>query len=79
MEVFYKVKVIKVTKGIRETTSWEKLLDDKNPKLLANPEEPQYGSVKVVKAFTDEESIFEQRLSEVDLQRVIRACNKDVF
>jgi hypothetical protein len=77
-EKFYKVVVTKVTKGIKEQRSWEKIYDDKHPKVLANPETSQYAYVDVVKPFSDTETLLEQKLDDVDLNKILRALNKDL-
>lgn len=74
----FKVEVTRITKGIKEQQKYEKLYDDKHPKILANPDESQYGYVTKVLPFEDKEVIFSELVSEIDLNRIIRAVNKDI-
>lgn len=74
-EISYKIVVSKITKGIKEQRSWEKIYDENHPKVLEKPDICQYDYVNVVKSFTDTDIILEQRLESIDLQKILRAIN----
>lgn len=71
----FKVEVSRIRKGEREQQKYEKLYDDKHPAIIANPEQSQYGYVAKVLPFEDKEVIFSELVTEIDLNRVIRAVN----
>ncbi len=77
-EQFYKIKVTRTTKGMKEQRTYEKIYDDKHPKILANPDQSQYGYVDAIKAFSEEEVLLEEKLESIDLNKILRAVNKDL-
>lgn len=73
-ETYYSVKVEKVTKGVRESNSWERLYSENHPKVKEGASE--YGTVQKVQAFKDTEILLDQRCESVEIERVLRAINR---
>lgn len=77
-EIYYTVTVKKHVSGFREQQSFERLYDSEHPKMKLEKPPEQYGYKTVVKSFTDSTTLLEQRVENVELDRVIRAINKNI-
>lgn len=73
-ETYYSVKVEKITKGVRETNSWERLYSENHPKVKDGASE--YGIVQKAQAFKDTEILLDQRCESVEIERVLKAINR---
>jgi hypothetical protein len=72
---------INLGQAIRSATTQAQaalILDEKHPKILANPDQSMYDYVTAVKSFTDTEVILQEKLESIDLNRILRAVNKDL-
>lgn len=72
---YFRIQVIKVTKGVRTESVWEKILESDHPKVKSNPDQSQYGAVEQVKSFEDKLTVYDQAVKEIDIERIVRAVN----
>ncbi len=75
---FYKVTVTQITKGIKEQTVFERVYDSEHPKMKEPNPPNQYEYRNVIKPFEEKEVILEEKVTSIDLPKILRAINLDL-
>lgn len=78
MRTEYKVTIMRIETGVKETRVFEKKYDSDHPKIISGEIDSQYDYMTVTKEVKDVTTMLEQIVNEIDLDRVIRAINKGI-
>lgn len=77
-ETYYILEVKKITKETKEVNEYTRVYESDHPKMKeANPPE-QYQYRKVIKNVTETERLLEQKLESIDIERVLKAINRNL-